>query len=541
MVEAGSSGIVRSYFRRRRRDFSRVSLELLEPRRVLDSTVVFNEVMYHPVDDAPALEWIELHNQMSVDINLSDWSLQNAVEFRFPAGTVLGGGKYLLVATAPDVLRAAIGAQDALILGPYRGQLANGGERLELRSATDRLMDVLDYDDQADWPAAADGSGASLAKIDPQSATEPAGNWTFSRQFGGTPGAVNFPASGHWLPLDASWRYDQSGQPPADDWRLADFNDSDWSLGRGLFYVESSVLPGPKNTPLTLGRRTYYFRTTFDLPPNAQQANLRLGHVIDDGAVFYLNGHEIARPGMPDGPITYETLARDSINNATYRSLTLPAEWLREGQNTLAVEVHQVLDSSNDVVFGAEVLGDVPGSADDLAERLELHEVAAARPGFWVELHNRSDRAMSLQGFLLASSDPAAPICTLPALELPAHGFLVVDAAQLGFAPQADQTLSLYGPGRTTVIDAVRLRDQVQGRSPEHEGRWQTVRVATPGAANDFGFQDQIVINEIMYNARPQYASGGEPSEQGDGLPRVEYAESDEEWIELYNRGRRNR
>ncbi len=70
-----------------------------------------------------------------------------------------------------------------------------------------------------------------------------------------------------------------------------------------------------------------------------------------------------------------------------------------------------------------------------------------------------------------------------------------------------------------------------------HQGRWQTPLVATPGAANEFGFHDQIVINEIMYHARPQYASGGEPSEQGDGLPRVDYVESDEEWIELYNRG----
>ena len=37
--------------------------ETLEPRRVLDSTVVFNELMYHSVDDDPANEWIELHNQ----------------------------------------------------------------------------------------------------------------------------------------------------------------------------------------------------------------------------------------------------------------------------------------------------------------------------------------------------------------------------------------------------------------------------------------------------------------------------------------------
>ena len=35
------------------------------------------------------MEWIELHNQMSVDVNLSGWSLQDAVDFTFPAGTIL--------------------------------------------------------------------------------------------------------------------------------------------------------------------------------------------------------------------------------------------------------------------------------------------------------------------------------------------------------------------------------------------------------------------------------------------------------------------
>ena len=61
------------------------SIEPLEPRRVLDSTVVFNEVMYNPpgpTDDA--LEWIELSNQMAVDMDLSGWRLDGGVEFQFP-------------------------------------------------------------------------------------------------------------------------------------------------------------------------------------------------------------------------------------------------------------------------------------------------------------------------------------------------------------------------------------------------------------------------------------------------------------------------
>ena len=40
-----------------------------------DSVVVFNEVHYHPVEREAELEWVELHNQMAVDVDLSGWYL----------------------------------------------------------------------------------------------------------------------------------------------------------------------------------------------------------------------------------------------------------------------------------------------------------------------------------------------------------------------------------------------------------------------------------------------------------------------------------
>ena len=54
-----------------------------------DSTVVFNEIMYHPASNESSLEWLELHNQMAVDMDLSAWSLEGGVQFAFPEGTIL--------------------------------------------------------------------------------------------------------------------------------------------------------------------------------------------------------------------------------------------------------------------------------------------------------------------------------------------------------------------------------------------------------------------------------------------------------------------
>src|SRR5258706_10447933 len=44
-----------------------------------DSVVVFNEIMYHPKTNEAQLEWIELQNQMSVDVDVSAWSLTGGI------------------------------------------------------------------------------------------------------------------------------------------------------------------------------------------------------------------------------------------------------------------------------------------------------------------------------------------------------------------------------------------------------------------------------------------------------------------------------
>ncbi|MCH8046595.1 MAG: lamin tail domain-containing protein [Planctomycetes bacterium] len=165
-------------------------LEALEHRLVLDSTVVFNEIMYNPLDDAnDELEWIELHNQLAVDMDVSEWRLEGGIEFDFPDGTIVRGRGYLVVAANPAALEASTGFSGAI--GPFMGRLNNGGEELRLFNNDGRRMNVLDYGDNGEWPVEADGGGASLAKGDRLTNSEDAENWTFSSRIGGTPGTGN--------------------------------------------------------------------------------------------------------------------------------------------------------------------------------------------------------------------------------------------------------------------------------------------------------------------------------------------------------------
>lgn len=165
-----------------------------------DCIVVFNEIMYNnPVNDVTG-EWLELYNQMAIDIDLSGWSLTTGIGYDFPQGTIIHGGEYLVVASSPDALEAQTGYSSAL--GPFKGRLSNGNDKIRLRDNSGRVMDVIDYNDGGDWPTAPDGTGKTLAKSDPDTASKPAVNWTASAQINGTPGADNGLTGTITIPID---------------------------------------------------------------------------------------------------------------------------------------------------------------------------------------------------------------------------------------------------------------------------------------------------------------------------------------------------
>ena len=80
----------------------------------------------------------------------------------------------------------------------------------------------------------------------------------------------------------------------------------------------------------------------------------------DDGAVIYLNGTEVFRSNMPDGPILSSTLASSGVagdlENTFYHTMIDP-DLLVDGVNVLAVEIHQVTPESSDISFDLELLG----------------------------------------------------------------------------------------------------------------------------------------------------------------------------------------
>ena len=161
-----------------------------------------------------------------------------------------------------------------------------------------------------------------------------------------------------------TWRYHDKGETFGEAWRIANFDDSKWSEGPALLFVEQTPLNGPTNTPITLtrGSTTYYFRRAMWNPFGFElSVDLLLSAYADDGIVAYVNGEEIFRRRMPEGAITPETTARPKVINATAEGpFLIPRVRLIPGFNIVAAEVHQESPQSSDIVFGMSL--DTPSS-----------------------------------------------------------------------------------------------------------------------------------------------------------------------------------
>src|SRR6185369_8673744 len=102
---------------------------------------------------------------------------------------------------------------------------------------------------------------------------------------------------------------------------------------------------------------TTCFRMAFPFRDDPASTRLTLRPLVDDGAVFYLNGVEVLRVNMPGGAITFSTPASVDVTNNTWNGLfPAPATSLVVGTNVLAVEVHQSATGTSDLLFGTELL-----------------------------------------------------------------------------------------------------------------------------------------------------------------------------------------
>ena len=157
------------------------------------------------------------------------------------------------------------------------------------------------------------------------------------------------------------WSYLDDGSNQGTAWRQLGFDASNWPVGRSELgygdYDEGGSLnygSDPNNKPITV-----YFRRSFQVTDVSPLTNLEVGLLRDDGAVIYLNGTEVLRDNLPTGTIGYQTRASRDISSRTeemaFTWYTIPVALLKNGENVIAVEVHQFAPNSDDLSFNLQL------------------------------------------------------------------------------------------------------------------------------------------------------------------------------------------
>ena len=185
-----------------------------------------------------------------------------------------------------------------------------------------------------------------------------------------SPGRLSAQIVEHLIPLtNAVWRFNQSNSLDGVNWTAPEYDDSQWQSGPSLLGYETSptLLPLIRTTllsPLLPGiscglGHACYFRIHFNWPYPPGEVTLFLTNRVDDGAKYYLNGVEAANLRMYGGSaycLTY-TINESSPPGPNYDAdtdevLEMPSTYLHQGDNVLAVSVHQCHNRSSDIVFG---------------------------------------------------------------------------------------------------------------------------------------------------------------------------------------------
>jgi len=186
--------------------------------------VVITEIMYNPLPfgaiQGSLLEFVEIYNPTESVINLTGWQLGSGINYVFTTGLQLSAGEALVVVPfdPSDPLnsqlltdfRTAYNIDNPVqIVGPFTGQLNNGGDRVRLFFPDEPpvtepdfnpllLSDEVSYDDSSPWPEQADGFGESLTRVAASGWGNAPASWLSAaptpgafQQSGGLPGDAN--------------------------------------------------------------------------------------------------------------------------------------------------------------------------------------------------------------------------------------------------------------------------------------------------------------------------------------------------------------
>jgi len=174
------------------------------------------------------------------------------------------------------------------------------------------------------------------------------------------------------------WRYSDWGMDLGTNWAQPRYDDSAWvqgpaRLGYNIPGIATTVNYGPLSTNKYI---TTYFRHDFVVPSTVHYTNLNFRLNRAHGAVVWLNGREVFRANMLDGPISFLNYSKGALGLDAlhiYYPTNIPISFLLAGTNVVAVEVHTFGPSTPGISFDLELfgMGDYPPPTPPLSASLD--------------------------------------------------------------------------------------------------------------------------------------------------------------------------
>jgi len=207
-------------------DDSNEVFSIIEPVEVPD--LVITEIMYNPPESGTdSLEFIEVYNNDTEAIDLTDFHFSAGVNFTFPQVT-LNTGEFVLVAVSEQAMQNVFGvtAYEWISSG-----LGNGGELIELSDNFGNVVDAVEYSDQLPWDTLADGFGPSLTFCDPDLDNSIPDFWMASTEFAAINAANDSifatPGTGCLLEPDADFEADNTAIQEGQSVNFTDLSTND--------------------------------------------------------------------------------------------------------------------------------------------------------------------------------------------------------------------------------------------------------------------------------------------------------------------------
>lgn len=157
--------------------------------------LLFTEIMYHPEDnDSP--EFIELVNAGDEAVDIRGYTISGGIEYVFEDETVLNPGDVIVLSDVDPEDDSSLKDElpdSARLFAPYKGQLNDGGDEIELQDPDGNTVCHITYLDESPWPVSADGFGYSLVVVDQTLSTwsNLGQDWFASAEIGGSPGTLD--------------------------------------------------------------------------------------------------------------------------------------------------------------------------------------------------------------------------------------------------------------------------------------------------------------------------------------------------------------